>query len=101
VEADQNAILAANYSFFVQSGSQATLDFYLLAPNSMFLFDKTKDLSRLVIEPKVRVHLTAHELLRLMDACAQFADDLGKQSKEYEELVKAEQDKMLKAGGTQ
>jgi hypothetical protein len=98
-EAEQYAFVAANYSFFVQSGSQATLDFYLLPPNSAFLYEKTKDLSRLVFEPKVRVHLSAHELLRLMDACAPFAEDLGQQSTEYDKAVKIEIEK-LKAGGT-
>jgi hypothetical protein len=75
-KADQHATLCVNYSFFVQAGSDAVLDFYNLTPNAMFLFGRTQDLRKLAFEPKARVQISSHELLRLLDSCSALADEM-------------------------
>jgi hypothetical protein len=72
----------ANFDILFQSGSQASLDFYLLPPSSLGFYNAVRkatgqaDPSLLRVEPVLRVFTTTRELEHLLDACSAIADEL-------------------------
>lgn len=59
-----------NFEAIAHAGTEATMDFYSIPAVGIARFRKGGGSASLTIVPVVRVHLTAFELLRLMDAVA-------------------------------
>lgn len=65
----------SNNAYMVQAGTECMIDFFFLSPRDLAL--KAQKGKELVLEPLVRVLLTANLLLGLLDACEPIAATLA------------------------
>ena len=67
----------ANFDYMSHSGTEASVDFFHLPPSGLARFVRNQeDTSGLEIAAVLRVHLTVHDLLRLLDNCQAVAADI-------------------------
>jgi hypothetical protein len=66
----------ANVAFMARSGSVISTDFYYLSPAALYQFGRSKDASRLSIEPRLRVVTTVVEIANLLTASKLLVESL-------------------------
>ena len=75
VEADKDHSEWANFDYIAHSGTEAAIDFFHLPAAALARF-KQGSVNDLELEAVLRVQLTADELLRLLDRCAEVVSEI-------------------------
>jgi hypothetical protein len=77
----------ANLDSMSRHGTAASIDFYHLAPDALVRFSRTRDLTKVTLEPIVRVLTTLSEALSLLDESAKIAEEVKPLIERAEPLV--------------
>jgi hypothetical protein len=65
-----------NFDYLARSGTQASLDFFHLAPSALARFVQGQGTGEIQVIPKIRVLTTIHELARLLDEATAVAQEV-------------------------
>jgi hypothetical protein len=86
LSADRDHSEWVNFDYLAHSGSQASLDFFHIAPSAIARFVQGQGSRDLEFTPVVRVHTTTFQLCRLLDSCEPIARELEAGMPRSEEL---------------
>jgi hypothetical protein len=67
-----------NFSYIARHGSQASIDFFFVTPAGIAKFAKSHSSGDLEIVSQVRVLMTLHELVMLLELCGPIAQEIDR-----------------------